>query len=79
MRDINARLLEHLNSAMQKLENSIKKENPEQIQSNEKEFQTIKFNFEIAGKASTEIKKTLKKLNLDRKFIRRVAVASPPQ
>lgn len=76
MRDINTKLLEHLNSAMQKLENRIQQSNPENIQNNEKEFQTIKFNFEIAGKASTEIKKTLKKLNLDRKFIRRVAVAS---
>ncbi|QEN04174.1 CBS domain-containing protein [Thiospirochaeta perfilievii] len=76
MRDINAKLLEHLNSAMQALENSILNENPSTIQSNEKIFQTTKFNFEIAGKASTEIKKSLKKLNLDRKFIRRVAVAS---
>ncbi|MGL1891342.1 MAG: CBS domain-containing protein [Spirochaetaceae bacterium] len=76
MRDINTRLLAHLNEAMQALENSIQKDTPEDIQDNEKEFQTIKFNFEIAGKASTEIKKTLKKLALDRKFIRRVAVAS---
>lgn len=75
-RDINTKLLEHLNEAMQRLESSIQKANPESIQENEKEFQTIKFNFEIAGKASTEIKKTLKKLDLDRKFIRRVAVAS---
>lgn len=76
MRDINAKLLEHLNSAMQVLENTIKHESPEKIDSNEKEFSTTKFNFEMAGKASTEIKKTLKQLNLDRKFIRRIAVAS---
>ena len=76
MRDINTKLLEHINTAMQKLESSIQKQSPHSIQNNEKEFQTIKFNFEIAGKASTEIKKTLKKLDLDRKFIRRVAVAS---
>ncbi len=76
MRDINTKLLEHLNTAMQALENSIQTEGHETIQSNEKEFQTIKFNFEIAGKASTEIKKTLKTLKLDRKFIRRIAVAS---
>ncbi len=76
MRDINTKLLEHLNTAMENLENTIKQDNPEKIQSNVKEFQTTKFNFEVAGKASTEIKKTLKKLNLDRKFIRRVAVAS---
>jgi len=76
MRDINAKLLEHLNFAMQKLENSIESNNPTEIKNNTKEFQTVKFNFEIAGQASTEIKKTLKKMNLDRKFIRRVAVAS---
>lgn len=76
MRDINTQLLEHLNTAMQVLENTIQKEHLEDIKSNQKEFNTIKFNFEIAGKASTEIKKTLKTLNLDRKFIRRVAVAS---
>ena len=76
MRDINTKLLEHLNTAMENLENTIKQDNPKKIQSNVKEFQTTKFNFEVAGKASTEIKKTLKKLNLDRKFIRRVAVAS---
>jgi len=76
MRDINTQLLKHLNTAMQALENTIQKEQLEDIKSNEKEFKTIKFNFEIAGKASTEIKKTLKTLNLDRKFIRRVAVAS---
>ncbi len=76
MRDINGKLLEHLNTAMQNLENTIKRENPKEIQDNEKEFNTTKFNFELAGKASTEIKKTLKKLSLDRKFIRRIAVAS---
>lgn len=76
MRDINAKLLEHLNTAMQALENSIKQENPNKIHENVKEFSVTKFNFEIAGKASTEIKKELKSLNLDRKFIRRVAVAS---
>ena len=76
MRDINAKLLDHLNVAMQALENSIQTEGPSNIQNNVKKFQTAKFNFEIAGKASTEIKKELKKLNLDRKFIRRVAVAS---
>ncbi len=76
MRDINSRLLEHLNTAMQKLENTIKRDNPTNITENSKSFNVIKFNFEIAGKASTEIKKTLKEMNLDRKFIRRVAVAS---
>lgn len=75
MRDINAKLLEHLNTAMQALENSIMKSQPGKIENNVKEYKTTKFNFETAGHASTEIKKCLKKMELDRKFIRRIAVA----
>jgi CBS domain-containing protein len=39
-------------------------------------FRTTRYDFEGAGHASTEIKKTLKKLELDPKLIRRIAVAS---
>ena len=35
-----------------------------------------RYDFENAGKASTEIKKALKQRNIDRKIIRRIAVAS---
>jgi len=42
----------------------------------EMEFATVKYNFELAGRASTEIKKALKKHNIDPQLIRRVAIAS---
>jgi CBS domain-containing protein/anti-sigma regulatory factor (Ser/Thr protein kinase) len=40
------------------------------------EFTTIRYDFELAGHASTEIKKALKQRNIDPKIIRRVAIAS---
>jgi anti-sigma regulatory factor (Ser/Thr protein kinase) len=40
------------------------------------EFNTVRFDFELAGRASTEIKKALKKREIDPKIIRRVAIAS---
>ena len=42
----------------------------------EMEFATAKHDFESAGRASTEIKKALKKRNIDSRIIRRVAIAS---
>jgi len=41
----------------------------------EMEFTTAHYNFELAGRASTEIKKALKQRNYDTKLIRRVAIA----
>jgi len=41
----------------------------------EMEFTTAHYNFELAGRASTEIKKALKHRNFDPKLIRRVAIA----
>ncbi|MCL2276431.1 MAG: CBS domain-containing protein [Treponema sp.] len=41
----------------------------------EMEFRTMHYNFEIAGRASTEIKKALKQRNFDPKLIRRIAIA----
>jgi len=41
----------------------------------EMEFTTTHYNFETAGRASTEIKKALKQRNFDPKLIRRVAIA----
>jgi len=41
----------------------------------EMEFTTAHYNFEKAGRASTEIKKALKQRNFDSKLIRRVAIA----
>ena len=42
----------------------------------EMEFATTKLDFEMAGRASTEIKKALKSLNIDSQIIRRIAIAS---
>lgn len=42
----------------------------------EMEFTTNRYDFELAGRASTEIKKALKKHNIDPAIIRRVAIAS---
>jgi CBS domain-containing protein/anti-sigma regulatory factor (Ser/Thr protein kinase) len=42
----------------------------------EMEFTTNKYDFEMAGRASTEIKKALKKHGIDPAIIRRVAIAS---
>jgi CBS domain-containing protein/anti-sigma regulatory factor (Ser/Thr protein kinase) len=41
----------------------------------EMSFTTIRHDFELAGKASTEIKKALKSRNIDPKIIRRIAIA----
>jgi anti-sigma regulatory factor (Ser/Thr protein kinase) len=41
----------------------------------EMEFTTAHYDFELAGRASTEIKKALKHRNFDSKLIRRVAIA----
>ncbi|MDR2095500.1 MAG: CBS domain-containing protein [Treponema sp.] len=42
----------------------------------EMEFATVRYDFELAGRASTEIKKALKHRSIDPKIIRRVAIAS---
>ncbi|MCL2126802.1 MAG: CBS domain-containing protein [Treponema sp.] len=42
----------------------------------EMEFNVPSYDFELAGRASTEIKKALKQRNLDPKIIRRIAIAS---
>jgi CBS domain-containing protein/anti-sigma regulatory factor (Ser/Thr protein kinase) len=42
----------------------------------EMEFTTAHYDFELAGRASAEIKKALKQRNFDQKLIRRVAIAS---
>jgi CBS domain-containing protein/anti-sigma regulatory factor (Ser/Thr protein kinase) len=42
----------------------------------EMEFNVPRYDFELAGRASTSIKKALKQRNLDPKIIRRIAIAS---
>lgn len=76
MRDINSRLLESINEEVQLLENNLKRQETCECNTSNLEFITRKFDFETAGHASTEIKKALKNMGLDRKFVRRVAVAT---
>jgi len=42
----------------------------------EMSFTTVRYDFELAGRASTEIKKALKHRNIDPNIIRRIAIAS---
>jgi len=74
-RDIVNHLLLEMNREMTRLEELI----PQSDQEGgplEMSFLCHRFDFENAGKASTEIKKALKKRHIDRKIIRRIAVAS---
>ncbi|MBN2628616.1 MAG: CBS domain-containing protein [Spirochaetales bacterium] len=75
-RDIINKLLLRINEEMTQLENRLVKEPDHTMDSYHKTYICHRFDFENAGRASTEIKKYLKGLNLDRKLIRRVAVAS---
>jgi anti-sigma regulatory factor (Ser/Thr protein kinase) len=42
----------------------------------EMSFTTVRYDFELAGRASTDIKQALKSRNIDPKIIRRIAIAS---
>jgi CBS domain-containing protein len=75
-RDIVNHLLLEMNSEMARLEEMIPHSDPVESSSIEMSFLCHRYDFENAGKASTEIKKALKKRNIDRKIIRRIAVAS---
>ncbi|MDR2700855.1 MAG: CBS domain-containing protein [Spirochaetaceae bacterium] len=68
-------LLVEMNREVLRLEKINEKNNAEGGYS-EMEFATVKYDFELAGRASTEIKKALKKHNIDPQLIRRVAIAS---
>ena len=75
-RDIVNHLLIEMNNEMTRLEEMVPKSEPEESSSHEMSFLCHRYDFENAGKASTEIKKALKKRGIDRKIIRRIAVAS---
>lgn len=75
-RDISRALLVELNKEVIKLEKKIPKAKNITGDTIALEFPSRKFDFENAGKASTEIKKILKQRNLPPKFLRRVAVAA---
>jgi len=77
-RDIINQLLININEEMARLESNMVKEehSHEGLATFERSFICHRFDFENAGRASTAIKKKMKTLDLDRKLIRRIAVAA---
>ena len=74
--DVIRNLLIEMNREVLRLEKLQKGTNEASPSSfSEMEYRTEHFNFELAGRASTEIKKALKQRNYDPKLIRRVAIA----
>ena len=74
--DVIRSLLVEMNREVQRLEKIQKDINGVSSPFSEMEFNVPHFDFELAGRASTEIKKTLKKHNFGPKIIRRIAIAS---
>jgi CBS domain-containing protein/anti-sigma regulatory factor (Ser/Thr protein kinase) len=75
--DVIRTLLVEMNREVLRLEKIQKTESPDVASKySEMEFTTAYFDFEMAGRASTEIKKALKQRNFDPKLIRRIAIAS---
>jgi CBS domain-containing protein len=69
-------LLVEMNREVLRLEKLHQKEARPPDKYSEMGFTTVRFDFELAGRASTEIKKALKNRNIDPKIIRRIAIAS---
>jgi anti-sigma regulatory factor (Ser/Thr protein kinase) len=65
-----------MNREVLRLEKIHQKEGAAVSPYSEMDFTTVRYDFELAGRASTEIKKALKQRNIDPKIIRRVAIAS---
>jgi CBS domain-containing protein/anti-sigma regulatory factor (Ser/Thr protein kinase) len=75
--DVIRSLLIEMNREVLRLEKIQKSANPASVSMySEMEFTTAHYDFELAGRASAEIKKALKQRNFDQKLIRRVAIAS---
>ncbi len=75
-RDVLTTLLVEMNHEMEQMEDKIHPEKESPPGSFHKEYTISKFDFEHAGVASSEIKKSLKEKGLDPKNLRRAAVAS---
>jgi CBS domain-containing protein/anti-sigma regulatory factor (Ser/Thr protein kinase) len=75
-KDVIRTLLVEMNREVLRLEKIHQKEERTPDHYSEMEFATVRYDFELAGRASTEIKKALKSRNIDPKIIRRVAIAS---
>ena len=75
-KDVIRTLLVEMNREVLRLEKlHLKSERPPEKYA-KMEFSVLKHNFELAGRASTDIKKALKARDIDPKIIRRVAIAS---
>jgi CBS domain-containing protein len=74
--DVIRSLLVEMNREVLKLEKMQKIASNIPSPLSEMEFNVPRYNFELAGRASTEIKKALKQRNYDPKIMRRVAIAS---
>jgi CBS domain-containing protein len=75
-KDVVRTLLVEMNREVLRLEKLHQKEAHAPDLYSEMDFTTVRFDFELAGRASTEIKKALKSRNIDPAIVRRVAVAS---
>ncbi len=75
IRDINTTLLREVNRIVESLEDELNRNTPEGQGVNSRQFYIVAYDFENAGRASTEIKKILKGQGLDRETVRRAAVA----
>ncbi|MDR0553685.1 MAG: CBS domain-containing protein [Treponema sp.] len=75
-KDVIRTLLVEMNREVLRLEKVHQAEAGASKAYSEMEFTTTRYDFELAGRASTEIKKALKQRDIDPKIIRRVAIAS---
>ncbi|MDL2230042.1 CBS domain-containing protein [Treponema sp. OttesenSCG-928-L16] len=75
-KDVIRTLLVEMNREVLRLEKLHQQECGSPGESSEMHFKTTRYGFELAGHASTEIKKALKARNIDPKLIRRIAIAS---
>jgi CBS domain-containing protein len=75
-KDVVGTLLTEMNREVLRLEKISQKDVKSASACMNMEFNTVRYNFELAGRASTEIKKALKQRNVDPKIIRRIAIAS---
>ena len=74
--DVIKTLLVEMNREVLRLEKMHKETSGGSLPYSEMEFNVPRYDFELAGRASTEIKKALKQRNFDPKIIRRIAIAS---
>ena len=75
-KDVIRSLLVEMNREVLRLEKLHKEETFHPDKFSEMVFSTVRYDFELAGRASTEIKKALKSRDIDPKIVRRVAIAS---